>query len=173
MKFTFLGTASCFPTPTRGVSCTALQLPDGQIWLFDCGECSQVQLQKSNLKPGKITRIFITHLHGDHLFGLPGLLCTLGNGLKPEQAEEKILHIYGPQGLRKYITTNLEICRSPLSYKYVVHELMPGKFHLKNNNNTLNYTQSGFISNTVNFQLVCSLIFSRKSTSFVAYFIHL
>ena len=125
MKVTFVGTASCYPTVSRGVSCTALSLPDGQVWLFDCGEATQIQLQKSAIKMGKISKIFITHLHGDHLFGLPGLLCTLGNGLDPSKASQKQVDVYGPHGLYKYITVALELSRSKLAYKLNIFELMP------------------------------------------------
>eukprot|EP00088_Acartia_fossae_P068588 TRINITY_DN8735_c0_g1_i1.p1 TRINITY_DN8735_c0_g1~~TRINITY_DN8735_c0_g1_i1.p1 ORF type:complete len:370 (+),score=54.85 TRINITY_DN8735_c0_g1_i1:52-1161(+) len=125
MKLVFLGTASAFPTPNRGVSCTALQLDDGQIWLFDCGEGSQIQIQKSTLKPGKVSKIFITHLHGDHLFGLQGLLCTLANGQDTDALKKKTVEIYGPVGLRKYIATTLSLSRSPLSFRISVIEIIP------------------------------------------------
>lgn len=125
MKLVFLGSASCYPTPTRGVSCTALQLDNGEVWIFDCGEGSQIQIQKSCIKPGRIARIFITHLHGDHLFGLPGLLCTMGNGQDPEKSKNNVVHLYGPLGLRKYVTTSLSLSRSPLIYKIIIHEMIP------------------------------------------------
>jgi len=126
MKVTFLGTASCYPTPQRGVSCTAVTLKDGQVWLFDAGEGSQIQLQKSQLKQGKITKIFVTHLHGDHSFGLPGLLCTLGNGtvFNPDDIHRAVT-VYGPKGIRKMVNTALEISRSPLSFNLDVLELVP------------------------------------------------
>lgn len=65
---------------------------EGEAWLFDAGEATQVQIMKTTIKPGKVTRIFITHLHGDHIFGLPGLMCTIGQNI----IENKKLGKYQP-----------------------------------------------------------------------------
>lgn len=152
MKLTFIGSASCFPTPTRGVSCTGLSLPNGETYLFDCGEGSQIQIQKSGVKMGKIRRIFITHLHGDHVFGLPGLLCTLGNGLDPKTAGEKEVDVFGPIGLYKYITVSLELSRSQLNYKLNVHEIMPDEDQYPSDwqNWPVNHETSGPLSMLIN-----------------------
>ncbi|GMH70362.1 hypothetical protein TrLO_g11142 [Triparma laevis f. longispina] len=119
----FLGTASCSPSITRGVSCTALRLNwrSGGIWLFDCGESTQLQLQKSpDVKPGKVNKIFLTHSHGDHTFGLPGLLCLIGQD-RDKGAEP--LDIYGPEGLREWLRVTVRWSCSRICPNYRVHEL--------------------------------------------------
>lgn len=90
--------------------------------MFDCGEGTQVQLQRSIVKPGKINKIFITHLHGDHLFGLPGMMCLL-QGSATGQPGEEPLEIFGPVGLARYIRTSLVLSGTELLRPYVVHEI--------------------------------------------------
>lgn len=129
LELSFLGTASCVPTVSRGVSSIALRY-NSDVWLFDCGEATQIQLQRSRIKPSKIRKIFISHVHGDHSFGLPGMLCLLGQSTQEErgkaQAEGEIptvLDIYGPEGLRDYIRATIQLTFSKVASPYRVHEL--------------------------------------------------
>jgi len=97
IRVVFLGTGAAAPTRERNVSSLAVIL-DGATLLFDCGEGTQHQIMRSSVRPGSIDAIFITHLHGDHLFGLPGLLASLGlNG------RSRDLQLVGPPGLARFI----------------------------------------------------------------------
>ncbi|CAG8674920.1 2515_t:CDS:10, partial [Acaulospora morrowiae] len=126
IEITFLGTSSSQPTPDRNTSSLALTI-DGTSWLFDVGEATQHQILKvSNIKWGKIDRIFITHLHGDHIFGLSPLLCTATNNLTTTSSgtARHPIEIYGPSGLRKFLRQTLKLTRSFLGRDYMVHELL-------------------------------------------------
>lgn len=118
-ELTILGSGSCNPSPWRGASCNALRIKDS-IWLFDVGEGTQVQLQRCMIKPAKIDKIFVTHAHGDHCFGLPGLLCLISRG---RAANAPPVEIYGPQGLRAFVRMSVGFTGTRMLPAYRVHEL--------------------------------------------------
>ncbi|WP_254174933.1 ribonuclease Z [Planktothrix pseudagardhii] len=122
MQITFLGTSSGVPTRSRNVSSLALRLPQrAEIWLFDCGEGTQHQFLRSDLKVSQISRIFITHLHGDHIFGLTGLLASCGLA-----GNAKRIDIYGPAGLSDYLQACVRYSQTHFSYPVKVHTIQPG-----------------------------------------------
>lgn len=122
MQITFLGTSSGVPTRSRNVSSIALRLAQrAEIWLFDCGEGTQHQLLRSELKSSQIRRIFITHMHGDHIFGLMGLLATCGLAGNTERID-----IYGPSGLDDYLQACRRYSQTHFSYPIQVHTVQPG-----------------------------------------------
>lgn len=116
----FLGTGSALPTARRNLSGVAL-LRRGEIFLFDCGEATQIQFRRAGLKPGKLRYIFISHFHGDHLFGLPGLLTSL----KMLGCQQEI-HLFGPAGLASYIRFHQDLCGFELGYPLTIHEITEG-----------------------------------------------
>ncbi|WP_299491228.1 ribonuclease Z [Acaryochloris sp. IP29b_bin.137] len=122
MQITFLGTSSGVPTRSRNVSSIALRLAQrAEIWLFDCGEGTQHQLLRSDLKSSQIRRIFITHMHGDHIFGLMGLLASCGLAGNTERID-----IYGPAGLEEYLQACRRYSQTHFSYPIQVHTVQPG-----------------------------------------------
>lgn len=120
MQIEFLGTGAGSPGKFRNVSSLALRLLDeiNAVWLFDVGEGTQHQILRSTIRPRKIEKIFITHLHGDHIFGLPGLLSSRSN-----QGGESDLDIYGPKGIKQFVDVSLRVSGTRLSYKLRYHEL--------------------------------------------------
>lgn len=120
MFIQFLGTGAGLPSKTRNVSSLALKLLDerNEVWLFDCGEATQHVILETTIRPRKITKIFITHLHGDHIFGLPGLLSS-----RAFQNGEEELTVYGPKGIKEYVLMSLKFSNSHVKYPLKFVEL--------------------------------------------------
>ncbi len=122
MEITFLGTSSGVPTRSRNVSSIVLRLQQrAECWLFDCGEGTQHQLLRSDIKSSQLTRIFITHMHGDHIFGLMGLLASCGLAGSAQQVD-----IYGPAGLEEYLRACCKYSSTNLTHRIKVHQVKPG-----------------------------------------------
>ncbi|ABO67612.1 Metal-dependent hydrolase [Geobacillus thermodenitrificans NG80-2] len=123
LELLFLGTGAGVPAKERNVSSIALQLLEerGATWLFDCGEATQHQILHTAIRPRRIEHIFITHLHGDHLFGLPGLL-----GSRSFQSGETPLTVFGPKGIRQFVETALTVSGTRLRYELNIAEIDEG-----------------------------------------------
>ena len=111
-----LGCGSALPTTKHNPSAQALTLR-GKVYLVDCGEGTQLQIRRQGLHFGRIHTIFISHLHGDHCFGLPGLLSTLS--MLGRTGE---LHIHGPEGLTEYVDAHRKSFLAECSYEIITHE---------------------------------------------------
>lgn len=121
IKVIFLGTSDAIPSAERNHTSILLEYKNEDI-LIDCGEGTQRQFRKAKLNPNKITKILITHWHGDHVLGIPGLLQTLSFS-----DYNKTLNIYGPKGTKEFMKILLRTFAFQGKYKINVHEVQ-GKF---------------------------------------------
>jgi len=120
MRIITLGTSSAVPTPQRSLASTAV-IRGGEIFLFDCGEGTQVQIRKARLRWGPLKRIFISHMHGDHLTGLMGIMMSL-----QMSSDHSALFLYGPEGLEEYVRMSIRLMHSYINYELVINEVTEG-----------------------------------------------
>ena len=117
MQLTILGCNAATPRKNAQTTAQLLEI-NGQMVLIDCGEGTQIQLRKLGIKFARIQHIFISHLHGDHFYGLIGLISTFR--LLGRTAD---LHVYGPKGIKEVITLQLKLAKSWTDYNLFFHEL--------------------------------------------------
>ena len=119
VKFHFLGTSAGSPTIERNVTSLALTFSQKRgLYLFDAGDGTQQQILRTSLSLPRLDKIFVTHMHGDHCYGLPGILTSRGL----MSGAESGISIYGPKGIKKFIETILKLSHTKLRYKMTFHE---------------------------------------------------
>jgi ribonuclease Z len=121
LRILFLGTSGSWPTIQRNVASTAIHR-DSEVLLFDCGEGTQRQFQRASLSYMQITNIFISHFHGDHFLGLPGLIQTMQLNDRTQP-----LHLYGPSGMNKLAMQILTLGYFRPAYEIISHEIDDGE----------------------------------------------
>jgi ribonuclease Z len=117
MEIIFLGSGSALPTKERMLPCIVINR-DGENILFDCGEGTQFQMANAGIKPFRIKNIFISHLHGDHIFGLPGLLSSMNLFKRTDP-----LNIFGPVGLKDYLEACFRTTNTTKRYEINITEI--------------------------------------------------
>ena len=117
VKITILGSNSAVPSLRRNPSAQVVSI-DENLYLIDCAEGTQLQLQRFGIKPMKFKAVFISHLHGDHFFGLVGLLSTMHLKGRTDP-----LHVLGPDGLEQILTMQLGFARSVMGYEIIYHTI--------------------------------------------------
>ena len=119
IKLVFLGTSAQIPTAKRNHTAMLLTY-EGENILIDCGEGTQRQFRKARMNPCKISRILITHRHGDHVFGLPGLISTFDLS-----GYNKTLYIYGPKGIKRFLENFLGLNYVKRNFEIKITEVVP------------------------------------------------
>lgn len=117
MRLSILGCYSATPRTITNTTAQVLEI-NNNMFLIDCGEGTQVHLRKHKIKFNRIKRIFISHLHGDHFFGLVGLISTFR--LLTREAD---LHVYGPKGIKEIVTLQMKLADSWTNFNLYFHEL--------------------------------------------------
>lgn len=155
-KVTFLGTSAQIPTVKRNHSAIFISHGKENI-LIDCGEGTQRQFKKARINMGKITKILITHIHGDHVFGLPGLLSTLNF-----QEYTKGLKIYGPKGIKRFLENFLNFEKVKRNFKIEIEEVSERFFENDDFYLEAEKMEHGINTNAYNFVVKDKLRIDKK-----------
>ena len=147
LKIIFLGTGGSIPTPKRGLSAVAV-LRKTELLLFDCGEGTQRQMVQAGVGFHRKAKVFVTHMHGDHVLGLPGLLQTMSL-----LGRTKKLEIYGPQGIKAFVEAINETVRFSLTFPVQVSEVEAGLV-CEEKEYTVIAAQSDHMDNSLAYALV-------------------
>ena len=139
MKLSILGCYSATPRTLNNTTSQVLEI-NNHMFLIDCGEGTQVQLRKHKIKFNRIKHIFISHLHGDHFFGLVGLISTFRL-----LTRETDLHIYGPTGIKEIVTLQMKLADSWTNYNLYFHELTSKKSELIFEDEKVEIYTNGFL----------------------------